>query len=89
MSLQKILLRYKPKPENLLRALEEIQKENKYIGKKECEKIAEYFFPASWSRVLESIRPYGPLILMAVVFLGVLNYIIIPPLRLLMGLLVG
>ena len=43
MSLQKILLRYKPKPENLLRALEEIQKENKYIGKKECEIIAEYF----------------------------------------------
>lgn len=43
MSLQKIILRYEPKPENLLRVLEEIQKENKYIGKRECEKIAEYF----------------------------------------------
>jgi Zn-dependent protease len=53
------------------------------------DKIAEYFFPASWTRVMDSIRPYGPLILMAVVFLGVLSYIISPPLRLLMGLLVG
>lgn len=43
MSLQKILLKYEPKSENLLRALKEIQKENKYIRKEECEKIAEYF----------------------------------------------
>jgi len=43
MSLQKILLQYEPKPENLLRVLEEIQKENKYIGERECEKIAKYF----------------------------------------------
>jgi NADH:ubiquinone oxidoreductase subunit E len=44
MSLQKILLRFEPKSENLLQALKEIQKENKYIRKEECEKVAEYFF---------------------------------------------
>ena len=43
MSLQKILLQHEPRPENLLRVLKAAQKENKYIGKKECEKIAEYF----------------------------------------------
>jgi Zn-dependent protease len=53
------------------------------------EKIAEYFFPPSWARALETIRPYGPLILMAVVFLGVLSFIITPPLRLLLTVLLG
>jgi Zn-dependent protease len=53
------------------------------------EKIVEFFFPPSWVRVLNTIRPYGPFILMAVVFLGVLGWVISPPLNLLMGLLVG
>jgi len=53
------------------------------------EKIVEYFFPATWLQFLDAIRPYGPIILMAVVFLGVLNYIINPPLVLLMRILVG
>jgi Zn-dependent protease len=53
------------------------------------DKIAAYFFPASWSRTLDTIRPFGPIILLAIVFFGVLNYILIPPLQLLMGLLVG
>jgi len=53
------------------------------------EKIAEYFFPPSWSRFLEAIRPYGPMILIAIVFLGILSKIINPPLSLLMNLLVG
>ena len=53
------------------------------------DKIAEYFFPPSWSRVLNVIRPYGPLILLAVVFLGPLGMIINPPLSFLMNLLVG
>lgn len=53
------------------------------------EKIAEYFFPPSWSRFLEAFRPYGPMILMAVVFLGILGKIIGPPLGILMRLLVG
>jgi Zn-dependent protease len=51
--------------------------------------IAEYFFPPSWSQFMERIRPYGPIILMAVVFLGLLRWIIYPPLYLLMNLLVG
>ena len=53
------------------------------------EKIVEFFFPPSWVRILDTIRPYGPFILMAVVFLGVLGWIISPPLNLLMGLLLG
>ncbi len=53
------------------------------------EKIAEYFFPPSWARVLDQIRPFGAIILMAGVFLGVFSYIILPPLRFLMNLLVG
>lgn len=43
MSLQKILLKFEPKAENLLAALKEIQKEKGYIEKKECEAVAEYF----------------------------------------------
>jgi Zn-dependent protease len=53
------------------------------------EKIFEYFIPPSWSRVLEMIRPYGPIILMALVFLGILNIIITPPLSLMMQLFIG
>ncbi len=39
------------------------------------EKIADYFFPPSWSRVLDQIRPYGPMILMAVIFIGPLVHL--------------
>ncbi len=53
------------------------------------EKIADYFFPPAWQRAMDGIRPYGPLILMAGVFLGLFSYVILPPLRLLLGLLVG
>lgn len=53
------------------------------------EKIAGYFFPAKWSRALETIRPFGPLILLAIVFLGFLQVIISPSLGFLMRLLVG
>jgi Zn-dependent protease len=53
------------------------------------EKIVEYFFPPSWSRFLDAIRPYGPMILMAFVFLGILGKIISPPLGILLRLLVG
>ncbi|NLG74301.1 MAG: site-2 protease family protein [Chloroflexi bacterium] len=34
------------------------------------EKIATYFFPPSLARVWDNIRPYGPMILIAVVFIG-------------------
>lgn len=53
------------------------------------EKIASYFFPPKWSQVMDTIRPFGPLILLAIVFLGGFQYIISPPLGYLMGLLVG
>ncbi len=53
------------------------------------EKIAEYFFPPSWINVLDRIRPFGPVILLVLVFFGVLWYIIGPPLSLLLNVLVG
>lgn len=53
------------------------------------EKIADYFFPPAWQRLMDTIRPYGPVILMAIVFLGVLSWIINPPLTLLLRVLVG
>jgi Zn-dependent protease len=39
------------------------------------EKIADYFFPPSWSRVMDQIRPYGPMILMGVIFVGPLVHL--------------
>lgn len=59
------------------------------------EKIAEYFFPPSVARVWETIRPYGPMILLAIVFVGpflgldIIGWIMGPPLRALLALLVG
>ncbi len=59
------------------------------------EKIAEYFFPPSWSRALDTIRPYGPVILMAVIFVGpyfgvnILGWVLGPPMQALLGILVG
>jgi len=43
MSAQKILLGFEPKPENLLRAVKEFGKSEKYLSQKECEAIARYF----------------------------------------------
>lgn len=59
------------------------------------EKIAAYFAPPSIARVLETISPYGPVILLALVFIGPrfgLNFfgiVIGEPLRNLFYLLVG
>lgn len=59
------------------------------------EKIAEYFFPPSWARVMDTIRPYGPVILMAVIFVGpyfgvdILGWVLGPPMQALLGILVG
>jgi Zn-dependent protease len=59
------------------------------------DKIASYFFPPSWSRVLDNIRPYGPMILLAVIFIGpmfnlnILSYLIGVPMQTLMSLLLG
>ena len=43
MSVQNILLQYEPNPENLLPAIKEFSKSEKYLSQKECEAIAEYF----------------------------------------------
>ena len=59
------------------------------------EKIASYFLPPNIGRFMESIRPYGPMILLVLVAGGsllgfdLLGRIIGPPLIFLFGLLVG
>ena len=59
------------------------------------EKIADYFFPPSWSDFLARIRPYGPMILLLLFIAGpylgfdILGMLLGPPLRFLFGLLVG
>jgi Zn-dependent protease len=58
------------------------------------EKIADYFFPPSWVRVMDQIRPYGPMILIAVIFVGplvhldIIGWIIDVPMQYLFRLLV-
>jgi Zn-dependent protease len=53
------------------------------------DKIAEYFFPPSWDRFMDRIRPYGSVILLVLVFFGVIGTIIGPPLGLLLNVLLG
>jgi Zn-dependent protease len=53
------------------------------------EKIAAYFFPPSWVRFLDVIRPYSPLILLALAFVGAFSIIITPTLNVIMRFLVG
>ncbi len=59
------------------------------------EKIADYFFPPSWSDFLARIRPYGPMILLLLFIAGpylgfnIFGLILEPPLRFLFSLLVG
>ena len=53
------------------------------------EKIAIYFLPPSWGRTLEAIRPFSPLILLALVFAGGFSLIISPALNALTRLLIG
>lgn len=59
------------------------------------EKILEYFAPPSWSRTLENLRPYGPMLLIVIAivlpFLGidVIGWILGPPMQALLTLLVG
>jgi Zn-dependent protease len=58
------------------------------------EKVVEYFFPPSWADTMDRIRPYGPMILILVLFVGpylgfdIIGTIIGPPLRAIMTLLV-
>ncbi len=57
--------------------------------------IADYLLPPNWARVLQSIRPYGPVVLMALLFVApmlgvnVIGWIITPPIYALSGLLLG
>lgn len=59
------------------------------------DKIADYFFPPSWSNFLSRIRPYGPMILLLLLvggsYLGfdILGMLLGPPMRFIFGLLVG
>jgi Zn-dependent protease len=59
------------------------------------EKVLEFFLPSSWSLKLEAIRPYGPIILLAIVFIGpmahidILGWVMTPALQALIRLLVG
>lgn len=59
------------------------------------EKVADYFSPPPIQRVLDSIRPYGPMILIAVAVVGpyvgldVIGWILGPPLEAIFRLLVG
>jgi Zn-dependent protease len=59
------------------------------------EKILEFFLPANWARTFETIRPYGPMILMGLLFVGpllgldFLGTVLGPPLSFLWRALVG
>jgi Zn-dependent protease len=59
------------------------------------EKIAYHLLPPSGQQVMDNIRPYGPLILLALLFIvpylgfDVLGFILGQPMRALLGLLVG
>lgn len=59
------------------------------------EKVLDFFLPPEQARVLENLRPYGPMILFAVVFVGpflgldIFAWIIHPPLNFMLQLLVG
>ncbi|NPV55238.1 MAG: site-2 protease family protein [Anaerolineae bacterium] len=59
------------------------------------EKVATYFLPARWARSWDSIRPYSPLILMALIFVlpmvgvDVIGWIMRPAMNSLITLLIG
>ncbi len=59
------------------------------------DKIADYFFPPSVGRVLETIRPYGPIILILLMFVGpqfgfdFIGKFVFPPVSNLFYLLIG
>ena len=59
------------------------------------DKIADYFFPPSWQRVLQTIRPYGSLILLALLFVlprfgfDILGTLIYPPILTIGRMLIG
>lgn len=59
------------------------------------EKVAQFLFPPSWANFLDRIRPYGPIILMALLFvlpmvgIDIIGWILRPLFNLFWTLLVG
>lgn len=53
------------------------------------DKVLEFFLPGPLAMKLDAIRPYGPMLLMALVILGVVAWTLLPPLSFLYTLLVG
>jgi Zn-dependent protease len=59
------------------------------------DKILEFFLPPAWARTMETIRPYGPMILLLVVLVlptfgvNLLGWIMGPPLNAMMRILIG
>lgn len=59
------------------------------------EKIAGYFFPPSWQRFMDTIRPYGSIILLALLFLlprmgfDILGKVLYPPIIAIGRMLIG
>ena len=59
------------------------------------DKIADFFFPPSWKRGLDAIRPYGQFILLAILFIlpmmgfNILGQILYPPINNIASLLIG
>lgn len=57
--------------------------------------IADYLLPPTWGRVLQTIRPYGPIVLMALLFvapmlgLDIIGWIMTPPILAIGSLLLG
>lgn len=59
------------------------------------EKVLDYFLPASGARALENIRPYGPMILMVIIFvlplvgINIIGTVINPAFNFITRLLIG
>ena len=59
------------------------------------DKIADFFFPPAWQRALQTIRPYGSVILLVLLFvlpyvgLDIFGWLIWPPIQFLASLLIG
>jgi Zn-dependent protease len=53
------------------------------------DKVLEFFLPGPLAMKLDVIRPYGPILLMGLVVLGVIGWTLSPPLNFLYHLLVG
>jgi hypothetical protein len=59
------------------------------------EKIADYLFPSSWTGFMDTIRPYGPMILLLLIFVlprlgfNVLGLVLTPVLSFFLRLFLG